>query len=64
MNVRSMKQRDLNAEIDGLKQDLQRVRRESLQATRDGDFRKVARLTAEAAQLNKSILDAQGLLLE
>lgn len=64
MNVRSMKQRDLNAEIDSLKQDLQRVRRESLQATRDGDFRKVARLTAEAAHLNKSILDAQGLLLE
>jgi len=34
-----------------------------LQATRQGDFMKVARLTAHAAKLNKSIMDAEGELL-
>jgi hypothetical protein len=64
MKGRMIKQRDITEEIESLKQTLQRVRKDSLQATREGDFRKVARLTAEAAGLNKAILEAQGLMTE
>ena len=35
---------------------LQKVRRESLFAVKAGNFRKVAKLTAEAADLNKAII--------
>jgi hypothetical protein len=49
--------------ISSLKRELQQVRQQSLQATRQGDFMKVARLTAAAARLNKSIMDAEGELL-
>lgn len=49
--------------ITSLKRELQMVRQASLQATRTGDFMKVARLTAQAAKLNKSIMDAEGELL-
>ena len=49
--------------ITSLKRELQMVRQASLQATRMGDFMKVARLTAQAAKLNKSIMDAEGELL-
>jgi hypothetical protein len=49
--------------ITSLKRELQHVRQQSLQATRQGDFMKVARLTTVAAQLNKSIMDAEGELL-
>lgn len=49
--------------IQNLKRELQQVRQQSLHATRTGDFMKVARLTTVAAQLNKSIMDAEGLLL-
>jgi hypothetical protein len=49
--------------IDSLRRELQQVRQASLQATRNGDFMKVARLTATAAQINKSIMDAEGELL-
>ena len=49
--------------ITSLKRELQHVRQQSLQATRQGDFMKVARLTTMAAQLNKSIMDAEGELL-
>jgi hypothetical protein len=49
--------------ITTLKRELQQVRQQSLQATRQGDFMKVARLTTVAAQLNKSIMDAEGELL-
>jgi hypothetical protein len=49
--------------ISTLKRELQQVRQQSLKATRQGDFMKVARLTAVAAQLNKSIMDAEGELL-
>jgi hypothetical protein len=49
--------------ITSLKRELQQVRQQSLQATRQGDFMKVARLTTVAAQLNKSIMDAEGELL-
>ena len=49
--------------ISTLRRELQHVRHESLLATRQGDFMKVARLTAHAARLNKSIMDAEGELL-
>ena len=49
--------------ISSLKRELQQVRQASLQATRQGDFMKVARLTTVAAKLNKSIMDAEGELL-
>lgn len=49
--------------ITNLKHELQQVRQASLQATRTGDFMKVARLTAMAARINKSIMDAEGELL-
>lgn len=49
--------------ISSLKRELQQVRQASLQATRNGDFMKVARLTAAAAQINQSIMDAEGVLL-
>ena len=49
--------------ITTLKRELQQVRQASLQATRMGDFMKVARLTAAAARINKSIMDAEGELL-
>jgi hypothetical protein len=42
-------------EVQELKQQLQRVRQQSLLASRQNDFRGVARLTAEAAQLNRAI---------
>jgi hypothetical protein len=49
--------------ISNLKRELQQIRQASLQATRMGDFMKVARLTTVAAQINKSIMDAEGQLL-
>jgi hypothetical protein len=49
--------------ITSLKRELHQIRQQSLQATRQGDFMKVARLTTVAAQLNKSIMDAEGELL-
>lgn len=49
--------------ITSLKRELDQVRRQSLLATRQGDFMKVARLTTAAAKLNKSIMDAEGELL-
>ncbi len=48
-------------DLEKLKEQLQRVRRASLLATQRGDFRTVARLTTEAAQLNKGIQEAEGL---
>ena len=49
--------------ITSLKRELHQVRQKSLLATRQGDFMMVARLTAQAARLNKSIMDAEGELL-
>lgn len=49
--------------ISNLKHELQQVRQQSLHATRIGDFMKVARLTAVAARINKSIMDAEGEML-
>jgi hypothetical protein len=41
-----------------LTQDLSAIRHASLRATRNEDFRAVARLTLEAARLNRSIGEA------
>lgn len=49
--------------ITSLKRELTSIRQASLQATRQGDFMKVARLTTVAAKINKSIMDAEGELL-
>ena len=50
----------LTDSLDGLKRNLQEIRRQSLDATRQGDFMKVARLTAKAAQSNREFMDAEG----
>lgn len=49
--------------IESLKRELQTVRRASLLATRQGDYLKVARLTKQAAELNRAIMEAEGLVL-
>ncbi len=61
---RNMRIIKIPADIELLRHELQQVRRASLLATRQGDFRKVAKLTTQAADLNKAIIEAQGLLLE
>ena len=45
--------------LESMRSALSQVRRASLHATRTGDFMRVARLTTQAAQINKSILDAE-----
>jgi hypothetical protein len=47
-----------------LKQKLQQVRRASLVATQRGDYRATGKLTCEAAQLNRTIQEAEGLILD
>jgi hypothetical protein len=42
-------------EIQSLREQLNHVRQQSLLASRQNDFRAVARLTAQAAQLNRAI---------
>ena len=49
--------------IEYLRNELTQVRKASLNATRNGDFMKVARLTTQAARINKSIMDAESQLL-
>jgi hypothetical protein len=49
--------------IENLRNELTQIRRASLHATRTGDFMKVARLTTQAARINKSIMDAESQLL-
>jgi hypothetical protein len=44
---------------EGLERDLWKVRQLSVNASRDGDFRTVARLTLEAARLNRAIADTE-----
>ncbi len=51
-------------DLQALKEELQQVRRASLLATREGDYRKVAKLTAQAADLNRAIIQAQGLFVQ
>jgi cell division FtsZ-interacting protein ZapD len=45
-------------QINALRRELKEVRDASLAASRAGNFMKVARLTARAASLNRSIMDA------
>jgi hypothetical protein len=49
--------------IENLRNELQRVRKQSLNATRTGDFMTVARLTNQAARINRSIMDAESQML-
>jgi hypothetical protein len=42
-----------------LSQELSKVRRHSIQATGRGDFRGVAKLTIEAARINRAIAETQ-----
>ena len=49
--------------IETLRNELTQIRKQSLHATRNGDFMKVARLTTQAARINKSIMDAESQLL-
>lgn len=58
-----MKLRVTENDLTKLKQRLQQVRKESLLANQRGDFRSVGKLTCEAAQLNRSIQEAEGLIL-
>jgi hypothetical protein len=50
------------SDIEKLKEELQRIRQRSLEASRQDDFRTVARLTCEAARLNQAINQAEGVL--
>jgi hypothetical protein len=47
-------------EIEQLKQRLQEIRKASLAATQRGDYMKVARLTTEAATINRTIIQMAG----
>ena len=49
--------------IESMRHELSAVRKASLDATRSGDFMQVARLTHQAARINKAILDAECELL-
>lgn len=46
-------------QINALKRELQQVRSQSLEATRQGDFMRVARCTSQAARLNRAIMEAE-----
>ena len=50
-----MKNANSTDEVQKLRQQLHHVREQSLLASRENDFRTVARLTAEAAQINRAI---------
>jgi hypothetical protein len=50
-------------DLQKLKQQLQSVRKASLSAHQRGDYRSVGKLTCEAAQLNRTIQDAEGMLM-
>lgn len=49
--------------IETMRHQLSTVRKASLDATRNGEFMQVARLTHQAARINKAILDAECELL-
>jgi hypothetical protein len=54
--------RKAEEQLAGLRQELAGVRRASLAAARKGDYMRIARLTAMAASLNRSIIEAEGLI--
>jgi hypothetical protein len=49
----------LHRDRESLAAELSKTRRASLEATRNGDFRKVAQLTLVAARLNESLSASQ-----
>jgi uncharacterized membrane protein (DUF106 family) len=49
-------------QIAALRKELAETRAASMEATRRGDFMKVARMTSKAAMLNRSIMDAENQL--
>jgi hypothetical protein len=61
--LKPMKNTPTRAQVEKLKIQLREVRQHSLLATRQGDYRQVARLTAQAAALNKSIIEAEDMLI-
>lgn len=58
-----MKNKITPQHIASMRSNLSEVRQASMKATRNGDFMRVARLSVEAARINKSISDAEGELL-
>jgi len=56
----SVTERDLQS----LRQQLQHIRKASLAASQRGDYRAVGKLTCQAAQVNRAIQEAEGMLLE
>jgi hypothetical protein len=59
-----MEKRIINPEeLDSLKRQLDQVRKASLLATREGNYMKMAKLTTQAARINKEIVQAEGLIL-
>jgi hypothetical protein len=53
--------KNVEDQIESLLKELNGVRRASLQAARRNDFMRTARLTTIAAELNRAILEAEGL---
>ena len=50
--------------LEYLKRELDKVRKASLNATRQNDFMRVASLTVKAAQINREIAQEQDQLIE
>ncbi len=57
MQIKNLPQR-----VDDMKRELQKIRKASLLATREGDYRKIAHLTVQASTLNRAIMEAEGLI--
>lgn len=49
-----------HSELEQLKERLNEIRKASLMASQKGDYMKVARLTTEAANINRAILQIAG----
>ena len=49
--------------LEKLREHLQEIRRASLIAARQGDYLQIGRLTAQAAALNKAIIEGEGLVV-
>lgn len=58
-----MKPKITESTIQEMRQRLQEVRKASLAASQRGDFRLVGKLTCEAAQLNRTIQECEGMIL-
>jgi hypothetical protein len=61
--VSIMSKTTIPGKIEKLTEHLQEIRRASLIAARQGDYLRIGRLTAEAASLNKAIIEAEGLVM-